>query len=259
MGLKKITFDGGSVSAKTDPDLYHFLQSSQLGILKGLKNSVSYTLANNIVTFQDGYISVYGRIIYVEPNTQIAVSPDSNKYGYVILTVNTIDNTVNLSLKENSGTYPNITFNSIIDSDGICEVPLCGYIKTTTSVTLDLNFKPNYVLTDNQLLNDYKTQLRSDTEPRVITPTLVSSGVYRISGTSSSELYRALLVVVVNGTTHVTFASPMLFITVGSTGGVQYQIGGTNYSMNFVYNGGLLTISCGSSSHKISRVIIYKY
>ena len=259
MGLQKITFDGGNVSAKIDADLYHFLQSNQIGILKGLKNSVSYTLANNTITFKDGYVSVFGRIIYIEPNTQIAVSPDSNKHGYVILTVNTINNTVSLSLKENTGTYPNITFNSLIDGDGICEVPLCGYIKTTTSVTLDLTFRPNYVSSDNQLLDDFRNKLRSDTEPKSIYPTLVSSGTYRVSDTSSAELYRTILVVVVNGTTHVTFAAPMLFVTIGSNSAVQYQIGGTNYSMGFVYKNGLLTISCGNSSHTVTRVIFYKF
>lgn len=259
MGLKKITFDGGNVSAKIDADLYHFLQSFKLGILKGLKNSVSCTLANNIITFQDGYISVFGRIIYVEPNTQIAVSPDSSKHGYVILTVNTIDNTVNLSLKENTGAYPNITYNSLIASDGICEVPLCGYIKTTTSVTLDLNFRPDYVLTDSQLLFDFESRLRSNTEPRVVVPTLVSSGTFRVGDTNSTELSRAILIIVVNGTTHVTFAAPMLFITIGSNSAVQYQIGGTNYSMGFTYKNGLLTISCGNSSHTVTRVIFYKF
>ena len=37
MGLQKITFEGGNVTSKVDSDLYHFLFSSDVGILKGLK------------------------------------------------------------------------------------------------------------------------------------------------------------------------------------------------------------------------------
>ncbi len=39
------------------------------------------TLANNTLTFQDGYVSVYGRIIYIENQTTIGITPDSNKNG----------------------------------------------------------------------------------------------------------------------------------------------------------------------------------
>ena len=68
MGLQKITFEGGNVTAKIDSDLYHFLFSSDVGILKGLKSECSFTLANNTITFSDGYASIIGRLLYRKPN-----------------------------------------------------------------------------------------------------------------------------------------------------------------------------------------------
>ena len=70
-----------------------------LVFLKSLKNECSMTLANNTITFQDGYVSIYGRVIYMENQTTIGVTPDSSKSGYVILGVNTSTNEVNLYLK----------------------------------------------------------------------------------------------------------------------------------------------------------------
>jgi hypothetical protein len=33
MGLQKITFEGGNVTSKIDSDLYHFLFSSDVGVM----------------------------------------------------------------------------------------------------------------------------------------------------------------------------------------------------------------------------------
>ncbi|MBU1019985.1 MAG: hypothetical protein KJ847_02120, partial [Firmicutes bacterium] len=73
MGLQKITFDGANVTSKMDADLYHFLFSKDVGIFKDIKQECSFTLANNTITFLDGYVSIYGRIIYVENQTSVAV------------------------------------------------------------------------------------------------------------------------------------------------------------------------------------------
>ena len=86
MGVQKITFDGASVTSKIDADLQHFLFSYEVGILNGIRKIVLvYTLANNTITFKDGYVSIFGRLVYIEDNTQIAISPDSNRSGYVVL------------------------------------------------------------------------------------------------------------------------------------------------------------------------------
>ena len=106
MGVQKITFDGASVNSKIDAELYHFLFSKQIGIVKDFKNSVNFTISSNTITFKDGYVSVYGRVVYVENNTQIKITLDSNKKGFVVLGINTSNNEVSIYLKEQSGSYP---------------------------------------------------------------------------------------------------------------------------------------------------------
>ena len=65
MGLQKITFEGGNVTSKVDSDLYHYLFSGDVGILKGLKSEISYTLANNTITLSDGLcISLWTHHLY---------------------------------------------------------------------------------------------------------------------------------------------------------------------------------------------------
>src|SRR5690606_29079889 len=99
MGIQKVTFDGANVTSKIDADLYHFLFSSDVGILKGVKSQCSYTLSSNTITFMDGYVSVYGRIIYLENQTTVSVTPDSSKYGYIVLGIDTEANIVSLYIK----------------------------------------------------------------------------------------------------------------------------------------------------------------
>ena len=114
MGVQKITFEGGNVTSKIDADLYHHLFSGDTGILKGLKNECNFTLANNTITFSDGYISIYGRVVYIENQTTIGVTPDSDKYGYVVLGVDTQANTVTIYLKEQTGSYPPLTTTNLV-------------------------------------------------------------------------------------------------------------------------------------------------
>ena len=89
MGLVKITFDGSSVTSRQDADInYHVTGLVQAGIIRGLGKELEYSISNNYITFQDGYVQIYGRRIYVESGSQVYVSLDSTKYGYVIITVN---------------------------------------------------------------------------------------------------------------------------------------------------------------------------
>ena len=148
MGIQKVTFDGANVTSKIDADLYHFLFSSDVGILKNVKSQCSYTLANNTITFLDGYVSVYGRIIYIENQTTVSVTPDSSKYGYVVLGVVTQTNTVSIYIKEAVGTYPVLTQANLQITEGLYEYALAAYSKTTTSVNLINEFERQMISSD---------------------------------------------------------------------------------------------------------------
>ena len=257
MGLQKITFEGGNVTSKADSDLYHFLFSSDVGILKGLKSEVSYTLANNTITLSDGYVSVFGRIIYIENQTTIGVTPDSSKFGYVILGVNTTDNTVSLYLKEQTGSYPSLTVNNLLTTDGLYELVLCAYTKTTTSVTLT-NYSRMLISNDKARVDNLDNQIFNHYLPVRKSLTLVNSGTYRFSGTNSEELRESVLYVVINGTTVVTFPGELLFIVVGSNTAVSYRYASSDYSLGISYENGVVTLTTTNSTHKITSLFMKK-
>jgi hypothetical protein len=257
MGLQKITFEGGNVTSKIDSDLYHFLFSNDVGILKGLKNECGYTLANNTITFSDGYVSVYGRIIYIENQTIIGVTPDSSKYGYVVLGVNTSNNSVSLYLKEQTGSYPSLTVTNLLTTDGLYELALCAYTKTTTSVTstsysrkLISNDKARVDNLDDEILNHYLPMRKS--------LTLVTAGTYRFSGTSSVELRDSILYVTINNHTVVTFPGEAMFLFVGSNTSISYRYASSDYSLSVVYENGIVTLTTGNTTHNITSVFMKK-
>ena len=257
MGLQKITFEGGNVTSKIDSDLYHFLFSSDVGILKGLKSECSFTLANNTITFSDGYVSVYGRIIYIENQTTIGVTPDSSKYGYVVLGVNTSANSVSLYLKEQVGSYPSLTTTNILVTDGLYELVLCAYTKTTTSVTLTSysrklisNDKGRVDALDDEIFNYYLPVRKS--------LTLVSPGTYRFSGTSSDELRQSILFVTINNHVVVTLPGEQMFLFVGSNTSVSYRYASGDYSLSVVYENGIVTLTTGNTTHNITSVFTKK-
>lgn len=259
MGIQKITFEGGNVSAKKDADLQYFLFSNRTGILKGIKNGVSYTLSNNMITFQDGYVAVFGRLIYVESNTAISITPDSTKNGYVVLGINTTSNEVSLYLKEQASGFPSLVTTQLVNNDGLYEYALASYSKTSTSVTLTPNFQRPTLLNYTDLISGLEQSMRSDSEPKVQTPTTISPGVYRISGTSSTELSRSIILVSLGFNFVVTIPGISLFYKIGSSNSVAYNYYGGTFSIFLHYENGNLTMTCGSTSHMISKVIIYKF
>lgn len=257
MGLQKITFEGGNVTSKIDSDLYHFLFSSDVGILKGLKSECGYTLANNTITFSDGYVSVYGRIIYVENQTTIGVTPDSSKYGYVVLGVNTSDNTVSLYLKEQTGSYPSLTVTNLLTTDGLYELALCAYTKTTTSVTLT-SYSRKLISNDKTRVDALDDEIFDHYLPVRKTLTLVTAGTYRFSGTNSVELRESILYVTINNHTVVTFPGEQMFLFVGSNTSISYRYASSDYSLSVVYENGIVTLTTGNTTHNITSVFMKK-
>lgn len=257
MALQKITFDGASVSAKVDADLYHFLLSNQVGIIKGFKNEVGHTISSNTITFKDGYVSVYGRLVYVESNTQIKVTLDSSKKGFVVLGINTSTNNATLYLKEQAGSYPNLTTTNLLNNDGLYELVLCAYNKTATSISVDNSYQKRYIRSYMYEVDNLRDEIEAEGEPMQINPTKVSSGVYTVGNLNSYILTRSIISVQLTSAV-VTFPGALLFITVGSSGSVNYRHTGADYTLGLSYQNGTLTISCGSTSHQIHRVYFYK-
>lgn len=258
MGIQKVTFEGGNVTSKVDSDLYHYLFSSDVGILKDLKSECAFTLANNTITFGDGYISVYGRIIYVESQTTIGVTPDSSKYGYVVLGVNTSDNSASIYLKEQVGNYPSLSLTNLLTTDGLYEIVLCAYSKTTTSVTLNASYSRKFITNDKTRVSELETSILNRYYPVRKTVSKIQNGIYQFSGTNSTELSQSIIYVTINNTVVITIPGDALFIFVGSNTSVAYRYANSDYTLGVVYENGIVTFSCGSTIHNITSVFVKK-
>lgn len=157
MGLVKITFDGSSVSAKQDADINHYLGGLvPAGIIRGLGDELQITSSNNYIYFKSGYVQIYGRRIYVEPNSNVYISLDSTKYGYVVIQINLSSNSVSLTkLETSSSSYPSLTQQNLLNGGTIYQMPIAKYSKTTTSLTIqpfDRPFIENALPIANQAL-----------------------------------------------------------------------------------------------------------
>lgn len=137
MALIKITFDNASVTSKQDADCNHFLANKQNGVVDGILGRCQPSISNSYIQFQSGYVQVYGRRVFVESGTKIAISLDGNAYGYVIIKFDLGNNAVTLEKKEASSGYPTLTQNDLMNGGLIYEFPLTRYQKTTSSITID--------------------------------------------------------------------------------------------------------------------------
>jgi len=258
MGVQKVTFDGANVTSKIDADLYHFLFSSDVGILRNVKLGCSYTLANNTITFLEGYVAVYGRIIYIENQTTISVTPDSSKFGYVVLAVDTQANTVTIYIKEAVGTYPVLTQNNLQSADGLFEYALAAYSKTTTSVSLINDFERQMITSDRIRVEELESKLKDFYYPLKLALTKISNGVYRFGDVNSYDLMQSILFVVIENTTVVSLPTNQLFIVVGSNSSLSYRYAGSDYSLSISYANGLVTLSLGNTSHRVTQAYLKK-
>ncbi len=256
MGVQKITFDGSSVSAKVDADIYHFLLSHEVGILKNFKSGISFTVSNNVITFKEGYVSIYGRLVYIENNTQVSITTDSSKYGYVVLGINTLNDSATIYIKETTATYPNLTQTNLLNSDGLYELVLCAYTKTTSSVTLNNNYQRSYITNSRDKIYELRSEMLSRFIPKVYTPNKVSNGVYSLGGLDSQRLERSIIHVMIGGSTVLTFPGAQIFFILGSYALVNYRHYGSDYSLNLTYSNGVLTLTCGSTNHDITKIVI---
>ena len=258
MGVQKVIFDGANVTSKIDADLHHFLFSKDVGILKGLKQECAFTLANNTITFLDGYVSIHGRVVYIENQTAVAVTPDSVKFGYVILNVDTSANTAQIYVKEEVGTYPTLIQTDLQVIDGAYELALCAYSKTTTSVTLNTAFQRMLISSDRMRVEELEAELTQRHLPQRLTLTKVSNGVYRFSGYNSVSLSESILFLTIEYSTVLVFPGQLLFLVVGSNTSIGYRRAGSDYTLGISYSSDTVTLICGNTEHRVTSAFIKK-
>lgn len=261
MAIIKLTFDGSLNTAKQDAYFNYYLTNKQNGIVKGLGNEVAATASNGTITFKDGFVSIYGRRVYVENGTSIKISLDSTKYGYVILKVNTAKNEASIETKEGTSLiYPSLTQQNLLDDDGIYEQALCSYYKTSSSLTIHTN-DVTYVRTFGEIMNEVQTNLNAKIakiQNGIVGVTIArgsKDGVKQTFNISSYVNKSDVLIrfslcgnVISTSLKQITSTSYGLFIP--------YYSLGTWYNLEVNYANGTLTLYTGADTHNIKNIFI---
>jgi len=264
MALRKITFDGATVSSKDDADInYHLFNLIPAGIIKGLGNEVSVSAGNNTITFGSGYIQIYGRRIYVESNTQINISLDGTRNGYVIVDLNLTQNTLDLTKKETTSGWPSLTQNNLANSVGRYEFPIAKYSKTTTSLSLDTSFtnsRPK-IKTIDEIINEKNQDVYTWVNGRysnAVIPSVGPTSSFMKYDLSSfpGNIMDCLIHVRLGKIATFTFSGRHLLGA--SMQSLPYLYVGTNYFLTIEYTGSQMYLYSNNSNHTVSTVEVFR-
>ncbi len=272
MAIRKLTFDDSLNTAKDDAFFNWYLTNKTNGIFADLGDECEATSSNGKITFKDGFVSIYGRRIYIENGTSISVSLDSTKKGYVVLKLDTVNNEATLLAKEGtSSNYPSLTQTNLLESDGTFEFPMVGYSKTTTSLALDKSvitfINLNKTISDNvyntlilrinsevSKLNDtiegkqhgmkceiiqYPSQDRETFKFNI--SSIINKDACLITFACCNNIF-AVSLNLLKGTTNITFS---------------YKYLGTDYQGYLERSGNDLYIELGSSLHSVKKLFCY--
>lgn len=258
MGLVKITFDGSNVTSKQDADInYHVTGLVKAGIIRGLGSELSASISNNYITFQDGYVQIYGRRIYVESGSQVYISLDSVKNGYVVITVNLMSNTVSLGVVESSSGVPALIQENLHAGGSIYQMPLIQYSKNTTSIHL-VAFERTYIETPLSVAksgyNDAVALIEKKYSAYNWKGSWYTNKTYLYLTQDQFDTYQATLFIL-HISCGVTVCVPGRFITQTSNFSVDYTYAGTNYSISTgCESGNTLTFTLSNTSHYIRTI-----
>lgn len=247
MGLVKITFDGSSVSSKQDADInYHVTGLVSAGIIRGLGAELKTSVSNNYITFKDGYVQIYGRRIYVEEGSSVYISLDSTKNGYVVITVDLVNNTAILDKVESSSGFPTLVQENLHSGGRTYQMPLAKYSKNTTSIQL-INFERTYIETPLSVAergyDDAVVHMETYYDPYNWKGDWYSnkSNIY-LTQAQWDTYPKTMFILHLN--LGITVCVPGRFISATS-----------NFTVDYYYNGKMYTISTGSSSS--SKYLIF--
>lgn len=264
MALKKITFDGATVSSKDDADInYHLFNLIPVGIIKGLGNEIPVTAGNNTITFGSGYLQIYGRRIYMEANTQVSITLDSVRNGYVIVDVNLAANTLQLLTVESSSGWPSLTQNNLATTNGKYQFPIARYTKTATSLTLDNAFtqaRP-IIKTLSEMVDDKSQETRDWAigrfahklmQPVDMFATVLKYNLSEFPGPTSECLIHVRLGKI------ATFTFSGRHLTSASIQSLYYRYLGTDYYLTIEYTNSQMYLYPNNTTHKIQSVEVFR-
>jgi hypothetical protein len=262
MGLIKITFDGSSVSAEQDASLNHpIVGLIPAGVIKGLGGQCSASVSNNYITFQSGYVQIYGRRMFIEAGSQVYVALDSSMYGAIVITVTLSNNTAVLGKIESTSAI-SLTQENLLNGGNVYQFALCKYTKTTSSITLDSSYTPNLIVPSNQLADQAIANFQTKAEEMygysaIPTYNITSSGKYRYVTCNKNYVKYCLI--------GIKFLDSICYLPgpgllQGSTFSSCYSILGTIYSLYAEWlTDGRLCLTLADSSHKVYFIYLFNH
>jgi len=261
MGVTKLTFDGALNSAKNDALFQYFVLNKQNGVFKALGGEVAPRVSNSQIIFSDGFVSAYGRRVYVQNNTSVTVTLDSTKYGLIVLRINTSANTaVITNLEGSSSSYPTPTQDDLASDDGIYDVVLCEYYKTASSLTIGTT-KVSYIKLNGTLINETKTELETEInaiqngmKSKWFTPSTTSGSRFTFNLTSSYGSKSGIISFELCNNCF-TVSTDLIKQTSGKT--FIYSYLNNTYQVNVHASGNYVYITTGASSHKVKGIYLH--
>ena len=262
MAVVKLTFDGSLNTAKQDAAFNHYIASGQNGIVKGLGGEVVATSSNSKITFADGYVMAYGRKVYIEEGTSIDVTLDSSACGYVVVSIDTSQNTVTLQTKEKSSGYPALTQDNLLESDGKYELPICSYIKTSSSLIVS-TVNVTYIKNANLIVEESKSlltakinQIQNGMKYTYMLAPTPTKNIY--SFTLSDEIKKKDCVLI-----HFYVANNVFTVSLSMLKGItslmqSFRYLNNDYSLSLEYSNGKLYVDLSSTSFTLKGInLIY--
>lgn len=261
MGVTKLTFDGALNSAKNDALFNYFILNKQNGVFRGLGGSITPRTSNSQIIFSEGFVSAYGRRVFVENNTSITLTLDSTKYGLIVLRINTSTNTAVISnLEGSSSSYPTPTQDDLASDDGIYDVVLCEYYKTASSLTVGTT-KVVYIELGKTLIEITEDSLeakinaiQNGMKSKWFTPSTTSGSRFTFNLTSTYGSKSGIISFELCNNCF-TVSTDLIKQTSGRT--FYYSYLNNSYQVNVYASGNYIYITTGATSHKVKGIYLH--
>ena len=181
----------GKVTPENLSSFLSVLQTRTAGILDLFENPIGVTtivdntpVGKSTITFREGYVSIFGRLIYVQPNTQCqftlpVAGTETGSFGIQIDLSNTGANEVTWFKSTSTLRTDDIISNS---ATGVYQFRLYDYTATATSVTLT-NKTTEVIKKIEDFLNgsNFETKPLDTSDRSVATTEFVNNAVAKTS------------------------------------------------------------------------------
>ena len=177
-----------------------------------------------------------------------------------MVSIDTSQNKVTLHTKEKSSGCPALTQDNLLESDGKYELPICSYIKTSSSLIVS-TVNVTYIKNANLIVEESKSvltnkinQIQNGMKYSYMLAPTTSKNVYSFKLTSEIIAKDCVLIHFYVANNIFTVSLSMLK---GITGLMQsFRYLGTDYSISYEYSNGTLIIDLSNTSFTLKGIYL---